>query len=206
MPIEYSSRIVGRWRLERMNKATGEFKQDWLLAVVPPGMPIIPEPEFIESERKAYVAAAMQGASDPAGAAIQAMAIWSQGGSKGASPAAAAVRRWRARHLWYVAADRFGDELRRALPFQWPADPVAEGLFQIRLTPDGRPDLVPEADERYPDATVNPDACLVTRSDDPMVVARWWWAFHFGGFPREVEVKMYVNQDGERVHLTRTEG
>lgn len=196
-----STRIVNTYTLLRENRATGEMAQDYLLAVAPPGVDMQSEEDYLAEQRKMFVGGRIADGGDPAQAAIDAMREWP------GAPRAAAVRRWRARLLWFVAADIHGDVLRRSVPFQWPADPRAERLYQIRLTPDGIPDLVPESNPRFPDARVNPDACLVTKSDDPKVVATWWWSLEYGGFPREAVVQMYrIDENGERVFLTRTEG
>ena len=97
---------------------------------------------------------------------------------------------------------KMGELLKQDGPLVFPASAIKLGLMQTRLTPDGLQDLRPDFD---------PKECRVTDSDSPVVVARWWWAWHFGGFPHEKILRMRRREtlpSGVRRHtgeIARTE-
>lgn len=157
-------------------KVTRNGALGWVLGVVPPSQP--PPLPF-----RQYLAVMQQ--QDPA-----------------VDPEAV-KRRWRAGLDWYVAADPLGERLLRPAPFRYPSSAMREGLVRRIFTPDGRPDLLPAPDPRWPGARVNPVACQVTQSTDPSDVARWWWSVRYGGFA--LDVVDVQRLPGSRLFLPRTE-
>lgn len=160
-------RIVDRIKVSRKREDEGIDAEGWVIAVVPEGQPMVePWDTYVERMYDTHLNAVVAEMGLSSKAISHARATFDRAG---------ALLRWRVPLEFYVALDEDGQALLRERPFTFPANAAKEGLCQTKLNPDGIPDLIAEDD---------PQATQVTQSKDPCVVARWWWAMHYGGYPR----------------------
>jgi hypothetical protein len=201
MPTIDPMRIVKRLHKARRNKDTGETYEGYVLGVVPDGLPLPPaERAYLEAERERYVQQQIDRLGSSALVALDAVKRWEQPIGMQPSPKDAALMRYRVQLRWYVAADRDGQRLLRDEPFLFPASAVSEGLVRTLLFPDGIPDM-------FPGVSAEKDAKLaVTSSQDPSVVAGWWWTWNHTNYPHvQLQKMMVVDPDGSKRMLPRTE-
>lgn len=191
------SRIVNRIKCTRRHPKTGERVEGWVIGVAPDGVPI---PPAYQEFRKPLFQAHLEATVSTMGLTEEAISA-----ARRTFDEAGTQSRWRAGLDFYVAADPDGKKLLRDEPFRYPASAMREGLMQARFFPDGFPDILPEPDARFPDANVDPTNCQVTKSQDPAVVARWWWTWHHGGFPHWKAVQMRDGSKEDSPLLTRTD-